>query len=72
MFRTDLNRGWCGETERDDWFINGTMPELSLSPIGLKGTKLPIRPPVLIVGKRGEEDRRVGREGAGGVFGGNN
>ena len=72
MFRTDLNRGGCGETERNDWFINGTVPELTLSPIGLEGTKLPIRPPVLVVGKRGEEDRRVGREGASGVFRGNN
>ena len=72
MFRTDLNRGGCGETKRDDGFINGTMPELTLSPIGLEGSKLPIRPPVLVVGKRGEEDRRVGREWASGVFRRNN
>ena len=71
MFGTDLYRGGCGETERDDGFVNGTMPELTLSPISLEGTKLPIRPPVLVVGKRGEEDRRVGREWAGGVFRGN-
>ena len=72
MFRTNLNRGGCGETERDDWFINGTVPELTLSPIGLKGAKLSIRPPVLIEGKGGKEDRRVGREGASGVFRRNN
>ena len=72
MFRTDLNGGGCGETERNDRFINGAVPELTLSPVGLEGTKLPIRPPVLVVGKRSEEDGRVGREGASGVFGGNN
>ena len=72
MFRTDLNGGGGGETERNDRFINGTMPELTLSPIGLEGTKLPIRPPVLVVGKRSEEGRRIGREGANSVFRGNN
>ena len=72
MFRTDLNRGGCGETEGNNGFINGAMPELTLSSISLEGTKLPIRPPVLVVGKRGEEYRRVGREGASGVFRRNN
>ena len=72
MFRADLDRGGCGEAEGDDRFINGTMPELFLSPIGLEGTKLPIRPPVLVVGKRSEEGRGIGREGASGVFGRNN
>ena len=72
MFRTDLNRGGCGETERDNRFINGTVPELSLSPVGLEGTKLSIRPPVLVVGKRSEEDGRVGGKGASGVFRRNN
>ena len=68
MFRTDLNRGGCGKTERNNGFINGAMSELALSSIGLKGTKLSVRPPVLIVGKRGEEDGRIGREGASCVF----
>ena len=68
MFRTNLNRGGRGETERNDGFIDGAVPKLSLSPVGLEGPKLPIRPPVLVVGKRSEEDRRVGREGASGVF----
>ena len=72
MFRTDLDRGGCSKTERDDRFINGPMSKLALSSISLKGTKLPIRPPVVVVGKRGEEDRRVGREGASGIFRGNN
>ena len=69
---TDLDRGGCGEAEGDDGFINGAMPKLALSSVSLKGTKLPVRPPVVVVGKRGEEDRRVGREGASGVFRGNN
>ena len=72
MFRTDLDGGGSGETERNNRFINGAMPELSFSPIGLKGAKLPIRPPVLVMGKRSEEGRRIGREGASGVFRGNN
>ena len=72
MFRTDLDRGGCGKTEGDDGFINGTMSELALSSISLKGTKLPVRPPVVVMGERGKEDRRVGREGASGVFRGNN
>ena len=72
MFRTDLDRGGCGETERYDRFINGTMPELTLGPVSLEGTKLSIRPPVLVMGKRSEEDRRIGRKGAGGVFRWNN
>ena len=72
MFRTDLDRGGCGETEGNNRFINGTMPELTLSSVGLEGTKLPIRPPVLVVGKRSEEERRVGREGASSVFRRNN
>ena len=72
MFRTDLDRGGCGKTERNDRFINGTMSKLTLSSISLKGTKLSIRPPVVVVGKRGEEDGRIGGEGASGVFGGNN
>ena len=72
MFRTYLNRGGGSKTEGDDGFINGTMSELALSSIGLKGTKLPIGPPVLIVGKRSEKGRRIGRERASGVFRGNN
>ena len=71
MFQTDLNGGGRGKTERDNRFINGTMSELALSSISLKGTKLSIRPPVLVVGKRGEENRRIGREGASSVFRGN-
>ena len=72
MFRAYLNRGWSSKTEGDDGFINGTMSELALSSISLKGTKLPIGPPVLVMGKRGEEDGRVGGERASGVFRGNN
>ena len=72
MLRTDLDRGGCGKTEGDDGFINGTMSKLALSSISLKGAKLPIRPPVVVMGESGEEDRRVGREGASGVFRGNN
>ena len=72
MFRTDLDGGRSGEAKRNDRFVNRTMPELALSPIGLEGTKLPIGPPVLVVGERGEESRRIGREGASGVFRGNN
>ena len=72
MFGTDLNRGGCGETERNNRFINGAMSKLALSSISLEGTKLPVRPPVVVMGKRGEEDRRVGREGASGVFRRNN
>ena len=72
MFRTDLDRGGCSETEGDNRFINGTMPKLALSSVSLKGTKLPVRPPIVVMGKRSEEDRRVGREGTSGVFGGNN
>ena len=45
---------------------------MTLSPVGLEGTKLSIRPPILVMGKRSEEDGRVGREGTGGVFGRNN
>ena len=71
MLRTDLDRGRCGETERDDRFIDGTVSELALSSVSLESAKLSVRPPVVVVGKRSEEDRRVGREGAGGVFGGN-
>ena len=59
MLRTDLDGGGSGETKRNDRFINGTMPKLALSPISLKGTKLSVRPPVVVVGKRGEEDRRI-------------
>ena len=44
------------------------MSELALSPIGLKGTQLPIRPPVVGVGKGSEENRGVGGEGASSVF----
>ena len=72
MFRADLDRGGCGEAEGDDRFINGTMSKLALSSISLKGVKLSIRPPVVGVGKRSEEDGRVGGEGASGVFRGNN
>ena len=35
MFGTDLYRGGCSETEGDDGFVNGAVPELSLSPVGL-------------------------------------
>ena len=45
---------------------------MALSSVSLKSAKLPVRPPIVVVGKGGEEDRRVGREGTGGVFGGNN
>ena len=72
MLRTDLDRGGCSEAEGDDRFINGMMPKLALSSISLKGAKLSVRPPVVVEGKRSEEDGRVGREGASGVFGGNN
>ena len=67
-----MNGGGSGEAERDYRLINGTMPELTLSPVGLEGTKLSIRPPILVVGKRSEEDGGIGREGAGGVFRRNN
>ena len=72
MFRTDLDRGGCSKTEGNNRFINGTVSKLALSSISLKGAKLPVRPPVVVVGKRSEEDRRVGREGASGVFRRNN
>ena len=72
MFRTDLDRGGSGKTEGNDRFINGTMPKLTLCSISLKGAKLSVRPPVVVVGKRGEEDRRIGGEGASGVFRGDN
>ena len=72
MLRTDLDRGGCSETEGDDRFINGMMSKLALSSVSLKGAKLSVRPPVVVVGKRSEEDGRVGREGASGVFRGNN
>ena len=48
------------------------MPKLALSSINLKGMKLPIRPPVVVMGKGGKEDGRIGGEGASGVFRGNN
>ena len=71
VFRTDLDRGGCSETEGDDRFVNGTMSKLALSSICLKGAKLSVRPPVVVMGKRSEEDGRVGGEGASGVFRGN-
>ena len=72
MFRTDLDRGGCSETEGDNRFIDGTMSKLALSSVRLKGAKLSVRPPVVVIGKRSEEDGRVGGEGASGVFRGNN
>ena len=72
MLGTNLDRGGCGEAEGDSRFINGAMPKLAFSSISLKGTKLSIRPPVVVVGKGSEEDRRVGREGASNIFRGNN
>ena len=72
MFRTDLNRGGCGKAEGDDRFVDGAMSKLPLSSISLKGAQLSVRPPVVVMGKRSEEDRRIGREGASSVFGGNN
>ena len=72
MLRTDLDRGGCSETERDDRFINGTMSKLALSSVSLKGAKLSVRPPVVVMGKRSEEDGRIGGEGASGVFRGDN
>ena len=71
MLRADLNRGGRVKTEGDNRFINGAVSELALCSIGLKGSKLSIRPPVLVVGKRGEENRRIGWEGASSVFRGN-
>ena len=72
MLRADLNRGGCSKTEGDDRFVNGAMSKLALSSISLKSTKLPVGPPVLTMGKRGKEERGIGREGASGVFRGNN
>ena len=72
MFRTNLDRGWSGKTEGDDRFINGAVSKLALSSVSLKSSKLPIGPPVVVMGKSGKEERRVGREGASGVFRGNN
>ena len=56
MFRTNLDGRGGSKTEGDDGFINGTVSKLAFSPIGLKGAKLPVRPPVLAMGKGGEED----------------
>ena len=56
MFRANLDGGGGSKIEGDDGFIYGTVSELAFSPIGLKSAKLPIRPPVLVMGKGGEED----------------
>ena len=72
MLRADLDWGGGSEAERDDRFIKGTMSKLALSSISLKGTKLPVRPPVLVMGERSEEKRGIGGEGTSSVFRGNN
>ena len=60
--------GGGSEAEGDDRLVNWTMSKLALSSISLKGTKLPVRPPVLTVGKGRKEEGRIGREGADGVI----
>ena len=59
MFGTDLDRRGGDKTEGDNGLINGMMSKLALCSIDLKGTELPIRPPVVGVGKGSEEDRRI-------------
>ena len=71
MFRTNLNGGGRSETERNNGAINWSMAKLAFSPVSLKGSQLPIGPPIVGVCKGSEENRRVGREGASSVFRGN-
>ena len=71
VFRANLNGGRRGEGEGYNRSINGAVSKLSFSSINLKGAKLPIGPPIVLVGEGSKESRRTGGKGASSVFRGN-
>ena len=71
MFGANLNGRRGSKTERNNGAINWSMTELPFHSINLEGPQLSIGPPIVGVRKGSEENRRIGREGASGVFRGN-
>ena len=64
MLSPYLNRGWFGEGEVSSRAIEGAVVKLPVREIGLEGSKLSIRPPVLLSGESVDEVGRIGGEGA--------
>ena len=63
MFSSYLNRSRFCKGEMCGWMIEGAMIKLSVRKVRVEGSKLSVRPPVLLSGKSIYEVGRAGREG---------
>ena len=59
-----LNRSWFGEGKMSGRAIEGPMVKLIVGKIGVEGSKLSIRPPILLGGKSVNKVGRTGGKGA--------
>ena len=50
VFGANLDGRGRSEAEGDDRTVNGAMTKLAFSPISLKGSQLPVRPPIVMMG----------------------
>ena len=62
VLRPYLNRSWFGEREMGSRTIEGPMIKLVVGKVGVEGSKLSIRPPVLLGSKSVDEVGRTGGE----------